>query len=239
MKIVADTHTHTLVSGHAYSTITENMLHASKIGLRFLACTDHTTLMPGAPHEFYFLNLPILPEEMFGVHLLRGCEANIVDAQGKLDLPDRILERLDWVIASLHPPVYQPSDRKAHTETWLNLAKNPLVDVIGHCGDERYRFDYEIGIQAFAENGKIVEINSHSFTGRPKSDKNCREIALLCKKYSVPIVVSSDAHFYTQIGDFTDALKMLEEIDFPEELILNADYGRFCSLINQKTQRKF
>ena len=42
MKIIADTHTHTLMSTHAYSTIIENIAEAKKKGLKFIAITDHT-----------------------------------------------------------------------------------------------------------------------------------------------------------------------------------------------------
>lgn len=239
MKIIADTHTHSLISGHAYSTIQENFIAAAQKGFQFIACTEHTQAMPGAPFEFYFTNLRVLPDQLMGVYLLRGCEVNILNSNGDLDLPDSVLQKLDWVIASLHSPVYSPSDIQSHTQAWMQVAKNPHVDVIGHCGDERYKFDYEPVICSFAENGKIVEINSHSFHFRPGSMQNCREIAKLCAKYKVPVVVSSDAHFYASIGDFSDAINMLEEIEFPQELILNADYDRFANMLHQKTGRVF
>ena len=101
MKIIADTHTHTLMSGHAASTAMEHIMVAKQKGLRFLAITDHTGIMPGSPNEVYFSTLcNSLPEEYDGVYLLRGCEANIIDANGTLDLPEWILKRLDLVIAS-------------------------------------------------------------------------------------------------------------------------------------------
>ena len=81
------------------------------------------------------------------------------------------------------------------TKMWLNVAQNPHVDVIGHCGDENYRFDYERVIPEFAKYGKIVEINAASYRSRPSSINNCVEIARLCAKYGVPLVLSSDAHF--------------------------------------------
>lgn len=49
MNIVVDTHTHTLASGHAYSTIIENALSAQNKGLKLLCTTDHAPEMPGAP----------------------------------------------------------------------------------------------------------------------------------------------------------------------------------------------
>ena len=50
MKIIADTHTHTIASTHAYSTLLENVGYAKKAGLRAIAITDHGPAMPDAPH---------------------------------------------------------------------------------------------------------------------------------------------------------------------------------------------
>ena len=47
MKIIADTHAHTLASGHAYSTIREMAAAARKRGLKALALTEHAPEMPG------------------------------------------------------------------------------------------------------------------------------------------------------------------------------------------------
>lgn len=53
------------------------------------------------------------------------------------------------------------------------------------------------------------------------------KIAKICKKVGAYIVVNSDAHFSTAVGNVDPALAMLAEIDFPQELIVNADTGRF------------
>ena len=47
MKYTIDTHTHTLVSGHAYNTIDEMAAYAAGIGVTHLAITDHAPKMPG------------------------------------------------------------------------------------------------------------------------------------------------------------------------------------------------
>lgn len=132
-----------------------------------------------------------------------------------------------------------PGTVEDHTRAYLKLAENPHVDVIGHCGDERFRFDYERVIPVFGREGKIVEINNHSFAIRPGSAENCREIALLCKKHGVRVVVNTDAHFAMEIGQVPQALAMLESIDFPEELVVNADFDRFLALAREKSGRRF
>lgn len=238
IQIVADTHTHTLACGHAYSTLYENVQAAARRGLNFLCVTEHGPEMPDGPHDTYFLNIPkVVPDVIDGVIVLKGAEANIMNYAGRLDVPDSYLKRLDWVIASYHTNCIDPLDVEAHTAGWLAVARNPLVDVAGHVGDGRYPFEMEPVIRAFAEYGKVVEVNSHSFRCRPGSDVNCREAVRLCKKYGVPVVCSSDAHFFTQVGEVAASIAMLEELDYPQELILNADYDRFLAFARQKTGR--
>ena len=229
MKIIADTHCHTIASGHAYSTLEEMARVAKERELYAIAVTDHCLKMGNAPDELHFENLKILPKYIQGVRLLRGVEANVCNYEGDLDLTERISGTVEWVIASMHPQVLDTnlSDPEICTKAWLNVAKNPAVNVIGHSGQEFFRFDYEKVIPEFGKNGKLVEINNSSFKVRPGSKENCTAIAKICKKYSVPIVVNSDSHFSALVGKFDEALDLLNEIDFPEDLVVNANKERF------------
>ena len=65
MKIIADTHAHTLASGHAYSTIKEMAAAAKAKGLKALALTEHAPEMPGTCGLFYFQNLDVVPRDDF------------------------------------------------------------------------------------------------------------------------------------------------------------------------------
>ena len=87
MRYLIDTHTHTIASGHAYNTIDEMTRKANSIGLENLAITEHTTKMPGSCNMLYFTNLKILPERKYDVNRLFGCEANIVNLYGEVDMP--------------------------------------------------------------------------------------------------------------------------------------------------------
>ena len=58
-KYKIDTHTHTVSSGHAYSTVTENAKYAASIGLEIIGMTDHAPKMPGSTGLFYFSNMGI------------------------------------------------------------------------------------------------------------------------------------------------------------------------------------
>ena len=79
MKFTIDTHTHTLVSGHAYNTIDEMAAFAFQKGVTHLAITDHAPKMPGSTGVFYFSNMGIIPRMKNGVKIYMGCEVNIMD----------------------------------------------------------------------------------------------------------------------------------------------------------------
>lgn len=87
MELLVALRTHTVSSGHAYSTITENALVASRRGLKLLGMTDHGPSMPGVPHLYHFGNLSIILKEISGIKILPGVEANIVNHEGELDIP--------------------------------------------------------------------------------------------------------------------------------------------------------
>lgn len=237
-NIIADLHTHTLASTHAYSTVQEMAVSAHEKGLFALALTDHARTMPGAPGPWFFTAMRELPLLYKGVLLLAGMEANVLDFSGALDIIDEERRRVDWVVASIHniglKGLKNPTVEKC-TKLWMNVAHDPDVHVIGHSGSPEYRYDYETVIPEFGRCHKLVEINSHSFEARPANIPNCREIALCCKKHGVPIIVSSDAHFETSVKDHAAALEMLAEIEFPEELILNADKGRLLDYLRRHT----
>lgn len=237
MKILVDVHTHTLSSGHAYSTINENMQAASEKGLTALAITDHSPGMPGSTHVFHFANLKVIPNELHGVKLLKGVEANIINYEGEIDMPEGILSSLDMVIASLHPPCIEFADEETVTACIEKVMKNPYVNIIGHPGDNRYPMNWERIVKASKETGTLLEVNNASLkpgSFRPGVRENLIKILQYCKQYEVPVVLGSDAHFYTAIGEFKEAIELLEEIDFPESLVLNTNPERLITLIMQK-----
>jgi len=222
--LAADLHTHTNISRHAYSTVYEIITAAKDLGLLAVGISNHCPAHPDGALEGHFRNLRVIPEWVDGIRVYRGAELNFTNFEGEIDLsPDTIINRLDYTIASFHEDVITPGSVKDHTGAYLRAAENPLVDIIGHSGTACYEYDYERVIPEFGKNGKVVEINEGTFHVRKSSADNCRTIARLCMKYSVPVIVSSDAHFCRNVGVFEEALSMLNSLDFPEELVVNAD----------------
>ena len=237
MKILVDVHTHTVGSGHAYSTITENMQAASHKGLQILAMTDHTPGIPGAPQRYYFDNLRVIPSEMFGVRLLRGAETNIINYEGEIDLPEEVLEKLDIVLASFHPPCIGFADEKTVTEGLIKVMENPYVNVIGHPGDQRYPLDFEKIVLASKRTGTLLEVNNASLkpgSFRVGVRESLTQMLEYCKTYEVPIVLGSDAHFHEEVGALKESIELLESIAFPEHLVLNTNPEALLEHIKQK-----
>lgn len=224
MDFKVDLHTHTISSGHAYSTLKENLQEAKAKGLKMLAITDHGPQMPGGPHLYHFGNLRVLPREYMGVELLRGVEANIIDHDGKLDVPDHILKRLDIVLAGFHHGCYAGGNVEENTTAFINAMRHPYVDVIVHPGNPDYAVNPEKLVQASKELGVALEINNSSLTtSRKGSFENCQIIARLAAQKGSIISLGSDAHWAPLIGDFSKARSLIEEAGLKPEQILNTD----------------
>ena len=95
MKLYGDLHTHTIASGHAYATIEEMARSASQKGIEYLGITDHGPSLTAAPNELYFKCALLCPPEICGVNVVFGCEANIIDYDGTIDLSEDTQRRLD------------------------------------------------------------------------------------------------------------------------------------------------
>lgn len=235
MKYALDVHTHTIASGHAYSTLIENAKAASEKGIRVLGTTEHGITMPNSPHIWYFHNYKVLPREMYGVTMLYGTEANIMDYEGNLDMEDVTLEKMDIVIGSIHDEVYKIGTSKENTRAVINSIKSGKIDIVGHIGNPSVPVELEEIVKSALENNVLMEINNSSFTtSRLGSHSNCKKLALLCKEYDAKIVINSDAHFCTRIGEFSEAISMLESIDFPENLIINKDPNDLLRMLKNK-----
>ena len=233
-RIEVETHSHTIVSKHAYSTLQENIKATRDAGMRGLCMTNHAPAIPDAPGEVHFTCLKYLPGEIDGIRFFKGAEANIIDYQGGLDLPNTILAMLDWVIASIHGPCLTKGSISDITETYLAVLENPYVHCIGHMGQQSYLCDFEAVVKKAKEKNKIIELNNHSLEGiRPGSKELCTKVASLCKKYGTRVAVSSDAHYSGCIGNYKLVYEMLSEVEFPKELIVNGTLETFETYLQE------
>lgn len=243
MKIIADLHTHSIMSGHSFSTIKEMAEEAKKKKIKILAITDHGPNIPGSPKELYFHCAHIVPEYIDEVRILAGTEVNIINKNGGLDLNDNILKNQEIVLAGFHPYTdYETNNLKDNTEAVINVIKNENVDIIAHIGNPQYPVIYEEVVSAAKKYNKIFEINNRSFIGgsRSGSHDNCKKVIKLALDKKMPLVINSDAHQHLQVGCVSEAIKIAYECGATENDILNTNYEKLNEFLNSihKNRRK-
>lgn len=232
-QFALDIHTHTLVSGHAYGTIREMAQAASERGLALLGFAEHGPGIPGTCDPIYFAALEHAPRKLYGVELVYGCEINVLEG-GKLSLPERYMDMIDYGIVGIHRNCYTDQGREKNTEDLISCMKHPRVFLVSHPDDDHTPLNYEKLVPAAKELHVALEVNNSSFA-KPDYRLNCvanyETMLPLCMKYRVPIIVDSDAHDPSAVGTFEAARALLERLDFDPELILNTSVDKFFDFI--------
>ncbi len=200
--IRGDLHMHTTATD-GEDTLADMVRAAIDRGLAYVAITDHgqrVTMARGLDErrllkqwdEIDRLNAALADDGPPQIVVLKGIEVDMLE-KGGLDLPDTILSRADWVVASLHYGQNQPRDRI--TARILEAIENPHVAVIGHPTGRlinrrpAYDVDIEAVIEAAARTGTFLEINANPW----RLDLDDRHAAA-AKAAGVKLVISTDAH---------------------------------------------
>lgn len=237
MKIIADLHIHTLASGHAYSTLKENIEEGIKKGLLAIGTSDHAPMMPGAPQTIFFENFKVIPDSMQNIYILKGIEANIMDHKGSVDIEPEIMEKMDYIIASLHTPCIAKGTIEENTQALIGAMSIPYVKIIGHPDDDRYPVDYDKLTRAASENKVALELNNSSLlplSTRINGRENAEKMLRKCMENETMIIVGSDSHYYLDVGNFKEAISLIEKLQFPERLIVNTSLEKLSYVINSQ-----
>jgi len=195
--IRGDLHVHTNASDGKSSL--RDMVEAAKArGYAYVAITDHSkhaTVARGLDARRLGRQLDEidkLDDEIDGIRVLKSSEVDIL-ADGKLDLSDNMLARLDLVVAAVH---YRfELDAQKQTERILRAMDNKYMSILAHptgrlLGERpAYPLDIERVIDGAKERGVALELNSHP-ARLDLDDVHCR----LCKEIGVKLVISTDAH---------------------------------------------
>ncbi len=197
--IKGDLHSHTTLSD-GKNELSEMVEAARSLGYSYFAVTDHS-----ASHGFGDHVTPGMLEERIEeianlneriasrrFRVLAGSEVNIL-TDGSLDYDDSLLERLDWVVASIHTSFRMT--RENMTKRMIAAVEHPLVDCLGHPSGrmllrrEGYDFDIEAVVEAAQNAGTMIEINGNP-NRRDLSEQNAR----LAADAGVKICLNTDAH---------------------------------------------
>ena len=196
--IVGDLHMHTTATDGKASI--EEMADAARSrGLKFIAITDHSKRVAMANgldgeralaqwKEIDKINKAAKDDFL----ILKGIECDILEAGG-MDLPDKVLAKADFVIASIH--YGQNQSRQQITDRITGALENPHVSVLAHPTGrllnkrEAYEVDMDAVFQSAKANKKLVELNANPI----RLDLN--DVYLLAAKtHGIPVVINTDAH---------------------------------------------
>ncbi|MCK1757644.1 DNA polymerase/3'-5' exonuclease PolX [Bradyrhizobium sp. 137] len=152
--------------------------------------------------------------------ILKGIESDIL-ADGSLDYPDDVLERFDFVVASIHGRF--KLDRKAQTQRLLRAVSDPHTTIIGHMTGRQlqrrpgYEIDIEKVLRACSKHDVVVEINSHPW--RLDLDWRWHQAAL---EFGCMLSINPDAHSIPELDHMHWGVEMARKGGVPADRVLNA-----------------
>jgi DNA polymerase (family X) len=202
--IRGDLHAHTTWSD-GKASVAEMAAAAMERGYEYLAICDHTPnvhVVPGLDADALRRQaeeIAEVNERVAPFRVLRGTECDI-RRDGELDLPDDVLNELDWVQLSLHAG--QREDEVRLTRKVCEAMRHPAVRCLSHPKGRiiNHRppnaLNLEAVIQVALETGVAIETN-----GLPDRLDLRDEEVRLCVEAGVPIVCSTDAHSVRGLGN--------------------------------------
>lgn len=195
--IKGDLHVHTKASD-GKSSLKEMAEVAKALGYQYLAITDHTkhaTVARGLDETRLSAQLDEIERlngELDGILILKSSEVDIL-ADGKLDLPDRILKRLDFTVCAVHYKF--DLDAKGQTERVLRAMDDRYCTILAHptgrlLGERPgYPIDLDRVMEGAKARGCFLELNAHP-ARLDLDDIHCKQ----AKEMGVKVAISTDSH---------------------------------------------
>ena len=217
---------------HMHTTVTDgrddlNAMAAAahRLGHSYIAITDHSKALAMANGLdenralAHAARVRALNGRFDGLTVLAGIECDIL-ADGRLDLADDCLAQLDIVVASVHSHFSQ--DENQMTERVLKALECRWVDVLGHptgrllLKRDAFKIDFERLTNAAAQYGVALEINCQV----DRLDLNDAH-ARLAHERGASIVISTDAHSTTALGNLRWGVQVARRAWLSPEAVLN------------------
>ncbi len=242
MEFFADYHTHTIYSD-GRGTVEANARAAKEKGLEIVGITDHgpNNIGVGVKDSATYLKIKEdarqVMQEVEGLRIMVGAEADIIDLDGTIDVSREALEQLDHLIVGLHPYVWGSSPgaiaaivagnqlalvsrgikekiKVSNTKALIESVYKYDVFCISHPG-LKMPVDIEELAPHCVKQDVALEIN----TGH---DYNKNELVEKALATEVKLVVNSDAHFPETVGQLLSGKLLLERYDVPPDRVINA-----------------
>jgi DNA polymerase (family 10) len=209
------------------NTVEEMALYCrDDLKLEYLGMCDHSK------SAFYAKGLSIervlqqheeidhINKKLNGFHIFKGIESDILN-DGSLDYPDEILQRFDFIVASVHSNLKMVEDKA--TARLIKAIENPYTTILGHptgrllLSRKGYDIDYKKVIDACAANKVIIEINANPV--RLDLDWRWHQYAL---DKGVMLSINPDAHRNSGFLDMEYGVNVARKGGLTKEMCLNA-----------------
>ncbi len=201
--IAGDLHMHTHYSD-GRDSVDQMAAACAALGYRYMAITDHSP-SSAASRNLSLDTLGRQADEIAAareahpdITILQGVEVDILP-DGKLDFPDKVLQRLDIVLASLHDGHGHSPDRLL--SRYESAMRHPLVTIVTHPSNRMipfragYELDYDRFFDLAIETGTIVEVD-----GAPAHLDMNGELARRAIRAGALISIDSDSHRADTLG---------------------------------------
>jgi len=177
-----------------------------KLGLEYLGVTDHVCCVQNpegldpACLELQRREIELLNARHDDIQLLHGVEVEAAD-DGRLPLPDEILSRFDYVVATLRKA--EGLSPQELTDRAVRAVMHPFVSVLGHpigkhmTSPDPLPLDLETVLRAAAKAGVAVHVDAN-----PPHEKLDMGFCHLAQELGAVLVISSDAHRAARLGDY-------------------------------------
>lgn len=238
--ILADLHTHTIASLHAYSTLKENIDAARNRGLKYIAITDHyfndgtDVNKKNETARLQYMEERINEVED-GIYVFGGAEFNLNQEVAYWHK----LQKLSWQLVGLHSwfidiedstleDVYRCFEISSEKHYAFAHIEREIEKLDGkkYAGDEVHPEVKEF-LQNVCDLAKrkniFLELNESSISNSASNEARMKYWLAYAKQNNNLISMGTDAHYCMEVGKFTKILGLLNEIDFPKDRILNCN----------------
>jgi DNA polymerase (family 10) len=217
-------HLHTTWSDGNQS-VREMALAAKEMGFSYIAVSDHSRSAAYAnglsiervreQHQ----EIDELNSAGLGIYIIKSIEADIL-MDGGLDYPEEVLDEFDLVIASIHSGFHL--NEKEMTDRIIRAIQSPQMHMLGHptgrllLSRDAYPVDMKAVIEASAEYGKVIEINSSPY----RLDLSWQN-AIYAKELGVKLSINPDAHRISSLADIWNGVKVAQKASLSPKEIIN------------------
>lgn len=241
-----NSHVHSLTTNHAYSTIAELATDAGKRGAAAIVISDHVG--PSVPRindiAASLANRKVWPSSIAGVRLVKGVELDVVlgpelfplgDVAFYYDRDKTVLDialESEVVVASLHE--FGPElTASGLTDLYQRVLLSSRATILGHPCRPAVEWDMATVVACAAHSEIPLELNESCLSNAGARERY-RSMLEVAAEAGARVALGSDAHIASDVAFFPQTIALLDEVGFPDDLVVSAKWNRFREFLGLK-----